>query len=162
MNYRVAYDILDAGYKAGGFAAFGLIFVIIGAILIPFRRRIMGKWPPLAGTIFAFFYFGFALLWTTVAFLGTYTEYRTCRNARVDGTATITEGVVTNFIPMPYSGHADEKFTVNGVTFSYSDYGVTAGFNNTKSHGGPIDQGKKVRVTHVGNVIVRLEVAKGL
>jgi hypothetical protein len=62
---------------------------------------------------------------------------------------------------MPYGGHADEKFTVNGATFSYSDYSVTAGFNNTKSHGGPIDEGKRVRVTHLGNIIVRLEVGDG-
>jgi len=148
MNYRVAFDILDAGYKEGGFAAFGLLFVAIGAVFVAVRRK----------RLFAFFYFGFAVL-TIVACVGTYTDYRECRNARLNGTATVTEGIVTNFVPMPYTGHADEKFTVNGITFSYSDYKVTAGFNNTKSHGGPIDEGKKVRVTHVGNVIIRLEIA---
>lgn len=87
-------------------------------------------------------------------------DYLTLRNAIRNHTADRLEGVVSNFIPMPYSGHADECFTVGGRTFTYSDFGVTAGFNNTKSHGGPIDQGIHVRIWHVGNRIARLEVAK--
>jgi len=160
MKYRVVFDILDVGYKAGGFAAFGLIFIVIGALALAFPKKAVPKWSPAATSIFAFLFLGFAILWTTSAFVATYSEYCLCRNARLNGSATVTEGTVTNFVPMPYTGHADEKFTVNGTTFSYSDYGVTAGFNNTKSHGGPIDEAKKVRVTHVGNVIVKLEIVE--
>jgi len=53
-----------------------------------------------------------------------------------------------------------ESFTVGGRRFSYSDYEVTAGFNNTASHGGPIRAGLHVRVTYWGNLILRLEVAR--
>jgi hypothetical protein len=161
MNYRVVFDIVSVGYRAWWFVAFGVIFVLIGIGLVTFRRFLPERRPRIFHRYFPFVFLGFALLWTTVAFVTTYSEYRTVLTARNNGTATVTEGVVTNFIPMPYSGHADEKFTVNGVTFSYSDYGVTAGFNNTKSHGGPIDEGKRVRVTHLGNIIVRLEVGDG-
>jgi hypothetical protein len=61
---------------------------------------------------------------------------------------------------MPREGHADESFVVGGRRFSYSDYSVTPGFNNTRSHGGPIDNGVYVRITHRGNTILRLEIAR--
>lgn len=161
MYYRVVFDIATTGYRAGWFVAFGGIFVLIGIGLVTFRRFLPKRTPRTFHYYFPFVFLGFALLWTTITFVTTYSEYRITLTARHNGTATVTEGVVTNFIPMPYSGHATEKFTVNGVTFSYSDYGVTAGFNNTKSHGGPIDEGKRVRVTHLGNTILVLEVADG-
>ena len=82
------------------------------------------------------------------------------RQALQSGQAQVVEGVVTDFVPMPYEGHADERFAVDGHYFSYSDYVVTAGFNHTSSHGGPIRSGINVRVTFVGNVIVRLEVGR--
>lgn len=161
MTYRVVFDIATAGYRAGWFVGFGGILVLIGIGLVTFRRFLPKRRPFIYRRAFPFLFLGFALLWTTFVFLTTYHQYRTALNARLNGAATVTEGVVTNFIPMPYSGHADEKFTVNGVTFSYSDYSITAGFNNTKSHGGPIDGGKMVRVTHFGNIILVLEIADG-
>ena len=65
-----------------------------------------------------------------------------------------------DFVPMPYTGHASERFAVGGKTFSYSDYILTGCFNNAASHGGPIKAGLTVRVSYVGNCIVRLEVAQ--
>jgi hypothetical protein len=69
-------------------------------------------------------------------------------------------GPVTDFRPMPREGHADESFVVGGRRFSYSDYSVTPGFSNTRSHGGPIDNGVYVRITHRDNTILRLEIAR--
>ncbi|WP_321797617.1 hypothetical protein [Burkholderia sp. BCC1988] len=66
---------------------------------------------------------------------------------------------MTAFEPMPYGGHAMERFCVGQVCFSYSDYVVTGGFNNTASHGGPIRAGLPVRVSYVDGLIVKLEVA---
>ncbi len=66
---------------------------------------------------------------------------------------------------MPEGGHADEHFLVNGVSFSYSDYEISAGFNNTSSHGGPIHEGLPVHIWYrdIGNgrnnEILRLEIA---
>jgi hypothetical protein len=59
---------------------------------------------------------------------------------------SIIEGVVTNFRPMPYSGHSHESFVINGVRFTYSDYTITTAFKNTSSHGGPIKPGMHLRV----------------
>ena len=74
--------------------------------------------------------------------------------------AHFIEGTVSQFIPMPYTGHAMESFVVHGVRFAYSDYVITAGFNNTSSHGGPIREGLPVRIWYRGNEILRLDVAK--
>jgi hypothetical protein len=46
------------------------------------------------------------------------------------------------------------------VEFSYPDYTVTCGFNNTASRGGPIREGLQVRIHYVDQLILRLEVAR--
>jgi hypothetical protein len=53
-----------------------------------------------------------------------------------------------------------ESFTVNGHHYRYSDSVVTAGFNNTQPHGGPIREGMTVRITNFGGQIARLEIAR--
>jgi hypothetical protein len=81
------------------------------------------------------------------------------RDAYAKGNYSTVEGTVTNFHPMPYSGHQNETFSVNGVKFSYSDYVLVPCFNNTASHGGPIHDGLSVRIAYSGDCILRLEVA---
>jgi hypothetical protein len=80
-----------------------------------------------------------------------------------DSATPRVEGVVENFHPAPPEGHQNETFTVDAISFSYSDYVITGGYNQTRSHGGLIDQGKLVRITYVPsggqNTIVRLELA---
>lgn len=168
MQYQTIFDIAATGYRTWRFAAFGLIFVTIGIFLValvtrrktlPFRR-----WStrPLASKVFAYLYFGFALLWTTISFVGTWREYSRLENAIATGHARVVEGAVTDFSPMPVTGHAMERFCVShsSACFEYSDYVVTSGFNNTSSHGGPIRAGLHVRVTYVGNSILKLEIAR--
>ena len=91
--------------------------------------------------------------------MATYGEYRHLVAALQNGEAQVVEGIVTDFKPIPPQGHADERFTVAGHTFSYSDYVTTSAFHTTRSYGGPIRAGLRVRVTYVGNSIVRLEIA---
>jgi hypothetical protein len=43
-------------------------------------------------------------------------------------------------------------------TFCYSDYVVTAGFNNSTSHGGPIMAGLPVRIAYYKGEILRIDV----
>jgi hypothetical protein len=85
--------------------------------------------------------------------------YARAKDAYVKGDYSVVEGTVANFHPMPYSGHQNETFSVNGVQFSYSDYVVVPCFNNTASHGGPIHDGLRVRIAYSGNCILKLEVA---
>jgi hypothetical protein len=164
MTYRVVFDIAEAGYKSWSFAAFGLIFVAVGLFLFKFRKNLRSAWwktHPRASAAFSSFFLGFAVLWTTIAFVTTYSDYRTAASASRTGRVGVVEGRVSNFKPMPASGHAMERFCVQGQCFEYSDFVITAGFNNTSSHGGPIKENLPVRVTYVGNTITKLEVALG-
>ena len=103
---------------------------------------------------------GFAIFWTSVAFITTFGSYVSGRSTLLSGRANYVEGVVQDFIPMPHQGHAMESFTVNGVHFHYSDYVVTSGFNETASHGGPIRQGMNVRIWYSGNDILKLQIPR--
>jgi hypothetical protein len=85
--------------------------------------------------------------------------YARAKDTYVKGDYSIAEGTVANFQPMPYSGHQNETFSVNGVEFSYSDSIVDPCFNNTASHGGPIRDGLRVRIAYSGDCILKLEVA---
>jgi hypothetical protein len=162
MEYRTVFDIATAGYKSWYFPTFGLIFVTAGAILVANRKNLPSWWAkhPRASNVFAFYFFGFAVLWTLVSFFSTYSQYSSLSKARSASDLRVAEGVVTNFKPMPAIGHAMERFCVSRVCFEYSDYVIAGGFNNTTSHGGPIREGLQVRVSYVGNSIVKLEVAK--
>ena len=158
----MVFDIADAGYKSISSPAFCLIFVAIGIILVMWRMPIR-RWNErgaVARLILPFGFLTFAILLTVAAFVSTYADYRAASSARQDNSAQVVEGVVTDFKPMPAAGHAMESFCVSGVCFRYSDYVVTAGFNQTSSHGGPIRDGLPVRVTYIGNTIVKLEVAE--
>lgn len=86
--------------------------------------------------------------------------YARAKNTYVQGQYSTVEGIVTNFHPMPYSGHQDESFSVNGVQFSYSDFVLVPCFNNAASHGGPIHEGLRVRIAYSGNCILKLEISR--
>jgi hypothetical protein len=164
MDYDLVFDAAQGGDRNWPFAAGGLLFVLIGAFLVKNRRNLPTMFPggmgPKAASAFAYVFLVFSAILTTVAFTTTRRAYVTIRDAIQKGEAEIVEGRVDNFVPMPYTGHAMERFSVCEVPFSYSDYVVTAGFNNTSSHGGPIRSGLWVRLSYVGNTIARLEVAK--
>jgi hypothetical protein len=166
VTFKTVFDAANEGY-AWWLPAFGLIFVALGGLLVfkpALAQRIMWWGLPLQGryrTAFGWIYLVFGSFWTVGTFLGTYSPYYTAMSCLNAGNCPVVEGTVTNFIPMPYRGHKDESFTVNGRRFSYSEYDdVTPGFHNAASHGGPIHQGLYVRITYSGNMILRLEVAQ--
>lgn len=164
MNYVLVFDAGARGYSTWTFAAAGLPLVAIGIGLVRYRealaKRLTGHVSPRVARALGYSFLGFALLWTGLVFTATRSESKTLRDALQNGSAEVVEGRVEGFVPMPYTGHARERFTVCGVPFSYSDYEVTEGFNRTSSHGGPLREGSWVRITHVGNLIGRLEIAQ--
>jgi len=101
-------------------------------------------------------------MWTATTFVSTYSAHSRHQKLAQNGGCRTIEGPVENFVPMPYSGHAMESFSVHGVRFEYSDYVVADGFNNTASHGGPINKNSIVRICYdpSGNQILRLEIKK--
>ena len=153
-QYRVVFDLSQKGFQ-WWFPAFGLAFAVVGCGIIWWGRR--QRWP-FSSRFVGYFMLGFSCLWSGFVFTTTFSEYSELHSAYRQGQFSVVEGDVTNFRPMPYEGHQDECFSVQSETFCYSDYGVTAGFSNAASHGGPILEGLPVRVSYIGNTIVRLEV----
>ena len=153
-DFVVAFNILDSGYRQWWFPAIGLLVLTVGIVILNQKKRKNAAFKK-AGLII------FCLLWTLAAFAITYVDYSNCYHALSSGEASYVEGTVDNFVQLPDQwNEKKESFTVNGVPFSYSDYVVTAGFNKTRSHGGPIHQGLPVRIWYVGNEIVKLEIKR--
>jgi hypothetical protein len=136
-----------------------ILFGIIGAVIaiIQRRGRLSKSFIVLTAVVCAVF-----LLLAAYAYSapGVQDMYARAREAYVRGQYSTVEGTVTNFHPMPYSGHPNETFSVNGMQFSYSDYVLIPCFNNTSSHGGPIHEGLRVRIAYSGNCILKLEVSQ--
>lgn len=160
-DFYTVFDLAQSGYRNWWFPGSGLIFIFVGAALIPARgpiKKLVSVGFRGTARRFGWFMFLFALVWTTGCFLLTYSDYLALKHAEEAGRFRIVEGEVQDFHPMPYEGHTDENFEVNGVRFAYSDYTISAGFNNTASHGGPIRQGLPVRISYYGRSILRLEI----
>jgi LPXTG-motif cell wall-anchored protein len=153
VAYTTVFDLAETGFKSWWFPAVGLIFIAIGILVI------LGRYKHSGGKRFPLFFLGFAIIWTSVSGAWTYSEYLALRSAK-DGSAQVVEGRISDFVPMPKSGHAMERFCVSGKCFEYSDFVITSGFNNTSSHGGPVREGLLARVTYVGDDIVKLEIAQ--
>jgi hypothetical protein len=160
------FDVFDSGFRDWTFSAFGLIFVAVGIVVAVFPKIIKAAGIPFldgqsrTGRLFRYGFLGFAVLWTAISFSMTYSQYQRHEALAQGSGCRVVEGPVEHFVPMPYGGHSVESFSVSGVLFSYSDFIVTDGFNNTSSHGGPINRDSYVRICYdpVGNVILRLEI----
>ena len=153
-QYNVVFDFTRSGSE-WWFPAAGSVFFLIGGFLIWLGR---GNRGPLNRSFVGYTFVGFACLWSVLALSKMIPDYQRARSAYLSGNYSVVQGLVTDFQPMPYQGHGEECFTVESETFCYSDYEVTLGFNNTASHGGPIREGLPVRVSFIGNTILRLEV----
>ena len=108
---------------------------------------------------------GFILIISVLLAFSTVAEYKAVVGAYESGEYEVVEGYIENFDPMPYEGHAEESFEINGVKFSYSDYRITFGYNNAKSHGGVIEgNGQHLKIGYVvgngENIIVYIEQLK--
>lgn len=155
MTYVTVFEITQKPFE-WWFSAFGLLFVVIGIVLI----FVANKWPSQKPAKFTgYFMLVFASLWTVVAFTSTFGEYRKLTEAYKTGNYSRVEGTVENFHPMPFEGHQNECFSVQSERFCYSDYQVQAGFNQSASHGGPIRKGLPVRIAFYDGEILRLEVS---
>jgi len=106
----------------------------------------------------------FVIVWVVIALIAQLYMHSKIVGAYNRGKYQIVEGYVENFDPMPYSGHANESFEINGIAFSYSDYNKHPGYHNAKSHGGVIKgNGQHLKIGYVylnktyGNIIVYIE-----
>ncbi len=160
MNFELVFDADEAGYRQWWFPMFGLIFVVIGLSMLIYQRKIPSDRRSLRSRVLPYFFTGFAVFWVAITFIGTFSDYWELRHALRSGQFEVVEGKVVDFVPMPPRGYAMERFTVNGHHYEFADNVITAGFNNTQSHGGPIREGLIVRIADVRGKIARLEIAR--
>ncbi len=164
-SYRVVFDLASTGVAWWPVV---IIVALVGVVIFAYSRQIVESASSRSRDDSA----GFSLPYVVIAIMAVafvfgaiviYVIYaKEARLIAAEGTSAQTvEGVVSQFVPMPYTGHALERFCVSSTCFAYSDYNITGGFNNASSHGGPIHDGLRVRIKHVDGVIVRLEVEDG-
>ena len=72
------------------------------------------------------------------------------------GQAEVIEGPVT--IDFEVASGKNECISVAGRQFCYSEWSITPGFNRTRALGGPMRDGLQVRLSTIGDTIVRVEV----
>ena len=152
-GYYVAFDLAASGYKAWTSLGPGLIILLVGAFLptlIPIPWPWSRRGVRAVGWIIAIF----SGAWTAFSFWVTYAEYTYLAGRLAAGRYQTVEGTVENY----EQDRTDEKFTVGGVAFTYSDFRVTSAFNNTAIEGGPIRPGLYVRIAYVDGKILRLEI----
>jgi hypothetical protein len=153
-GYRVVYDVTRDGWAVFWFPAVGIGFILLGGCLSWLAQREpkwRHSWGPRLGLIFA-------VLWTLGTFVLVGGNFVRDYRALSSGHADHVEGPVENFIPMPASGHGEESFSVQGVSFSYSDFVVTPGFNKTTFHNGPMRADLYVRIWYHDGDILKLEI----
>ena len=112
-NPELLFDVAKEGYTAWFFPLIGLGFLTLSLLLLWNERRE----PQNKRHWRTIFMVVFSALWTIVALFGTLGSYLRARSARASGNYQTVEGVVENFVPQPYNGHATERFTVSGVPF---------------------------------------------
>ena len=162
MN-RVLYEA-SSKYEFLIFIPFVVMFLI--AIFLFIRYKLNDNENLRNNQIFKRFMGGFVYLaiFSIFGLLGQIHMYNKIVKAYEQGHYQIVEGYVENFDPMPYGGHKQESFDINGVSFSYSDFSVQSGYHNAKSHDGVITgNGQHLKIGYVyynsaeGNVIVYIE-----
>ena len=165
VTYRTVFDLVNAGYHPPRIAIF-MTGVLIGLIALAqalkaiknHRQVPMFTLPSVlyGHSFIALLAIGFTL--PLFAFIASWEEYHRLTTGYRKGSAEYAEGVVESFSAMPAEGHRDEEFRVNGARFHYSEFSTTCAFHNTQSQGGPLRDGLRVRIWHIGNSIIRLDV----
>jgi len=162
MIYHSIFEMSQKGYH-WWVPGMGLLLFIIGLIVFS-RAGSFQRTSPVGTKVKGWVYMIFCFLWTVVVFTTTWSSYQKAVQAYREGHYQTVEGTVQDFVPMPYSGHALESFNVDGRIFRYSDYVENPGFCQTRSHGGPIHEGLRVRIGYIrgtlGNIILKLEIAE--
>lgn len=89
-------------------------------------------------------------------------QNRMLTRALENGTYTLVEGAVQDFVPGDRGAHRDERWTVESggqvYTYAYRSSFIVPGFHRSA---GPIRQGLRVRIADVRGYIARLEIEAG-
>ncbi|MFL7012446.1 hypothetical protein [Enterovibrio norvegicus] len=156
MNYEVVFNILPDGL----WAFFGLIPAFLCLKFFLWIVKSNGGWniPNLKDKISIFSAGIFLLSWIFMFSFGSAYELSKLLFAYYQKDYEVKEGIVKDYRPLAPLQKGYESFVVEGRRFSYSGASVSFGFNDTAAGGSPIREGRQVRISHVGNIIILLEV----
>jgi hypothetical protein len=170
MEYEVVFEIP----KTGGYGFIKLILagLIVSSILpagVIYGHQLPKKFiSKVQVNAFMVIYLLAALSYSALIIFLLPLQDAKLRNEYANGNFRIVEGVVENFELRPTkrcmnAKRFTEKFTVNGVKFSYFDPCITLGharssYSKTSLKGGPILEGLSVRIVYIDNKILKLEV----
>ena len=150
--------------ERGGLTVFlhpilGLVFSIIGIVLV---IRAFKDPEGRGGCALAFFllWTTFAMLWTAGVFADIYSTYHSLDAVLTENRYRQVEGQVLDVRTWKNKMGDWEHFSVDSVSFEYHSGGVNPGFNQTRMHRGPIENGRKVRIWYADGVILKLWIWK--
>ena len=155
LNYHIAFDALHNGSQLAVCLFIPLLALVPGVVGWALKRS-HDPLCELKGNIFLYISivsFGISVIGATISFA----QYRQMKLALSSGDYQVTEGIVTDFVPMPPSGRPVESFRVGGSSFHYGSGWDSISFNSGWNHG-YIHNDAQVRITHKGIKILRVEV----
>jgi hypothetical protein len=156
MQYAMVFDVARDGYSGWVGILCGLGLMAGAAVFCIARRNLQPPSLRFIPCLVVPLSFSWLVLWA----LFTVPAYLSLRSALQSGHCDVIEGIVTDFEPMPSSGHGRESFSVAGVHFTYSDFVITPGFHRTQYRGGPMKADLRVRIHYRGEDIARLEIVR--
>ena len=182
----VAFDLAEAGFGLWWFPAFGLYFIAIGVVMVVVKHAFraidarMGHWfssrfkrkrnQPTGWLDTSIQYvrdnlaevcLGFALAWTTTMFaifFMMHQSYASLRDAYLKGLYGTVEGRIEHVQPALPSGDSADVLEVDGQRLSFTGYACFSSIKGLRSRGASLEKGVRVRIGHVGNWVVRLEI----
>jgi len=155
-TYRVVFDITKDARHDDIVQGWLVVLLVLGVGIVLFvvRRHL----PTLLRVVFPALFIAGGCLGIVALIFRNGLQPSELAAAYRAGKCEVVEGIVTQFHPMPATGHGVESFVVSGKHFQYSDYSLRAGFNQTSSHGGPMRDGLHVRIHYLGDDIAKVEV----
>jgi len=169
-EYVTVFDLSQTGFVYGELLFNGLVFGLGGWFVLlvvkviqsrpglervfnPFRSsKKMPKWVIyliVAGTII-------------LTILGSISYFQNQHLSKIlrSGHASYVAGEIQNYTETRYRTHRRESFTVNGIYFTYPDFGLQENFNNTFSDRIPLENGTFVKVWYYEGQILKLMVRR--
>ena len=147
-EFHSIFEISNNGYS-WWFLLLGLLPIFVGIGTLRAKSR-----------IWAMGFIALGLLWLIICWQKTYVPYRELTTAYRNGNYSTTIGVISQFRPMPSTGHSQESFEVNGIHFSYSNFVITPCYNKTRQSGGELSDGMVVKISYKNGCILSLAVAQ--
>lgn len=153
---KVLYSYHAPYWRALFPLAAALFMVVVARFLMPSRWAAVAR--PLIGTLGI----GIAL----AAAIVIHGQAQEIASIVRSGQAQVLAGRVSGFRPGSGNQHRHEKLTLAGVLFDYVDYDGGPGFNRTAADGGPMRDGRCIRLRYYrdsfrGNRILKLEQLSG-